>query len=100
MAVQYRILDQAFAVRDISAPAKLLLLNMAKLGNRSGEVFICQEKLAAMSSCSVRTTRRSLGELRNRKFITRVPNPGRATVRYILNHSRWIAGQKVRPEGT
>lgn len=95
------ILDRAFNVRDIPSNPKVLLLNMAKLGNTSAQCFASQETLAAMCCCCKRSVRRALKYLRDHGFVTRIPNPKGSTDRYVLHFERWggTGGQDGLPKG-
>lgn len=101
MVEKPRILDRAFATQGIPSSAKLLLLNMAKLGNGTGQCFASQQRLAEMCCCDKRTVRRALSHLLAEGLIKEIPNPKRATKRYLLNFHRWglPRGQDARTGG-
>ena len=84
-----RILDIAFDVREFPPLVLLILIRMARLGNRTGQVFASQETIAVACNCSVRSVRRAMEVLRDRGYITRIPRLKLKTDRYVLNYHRW-----------
>lgn len=84
-----RILDVAFGVREFPPLVLLILIRMARLGNRTGQVFASQETIAVACNCSVRSVRRAMEVLRDRGYITRIPRSKLKTDRYVLNYHRW-----------
>lgn len=59
----HRRLDWAFAQEDCDSTAKLLLVCMAKLGNRNGTCFMRISRLAKMVCASVKTVQRAIRRL-------------------------------------
>ena len=94
-------LDLAFALYGIPRSAKLVLLEMARVGNVSGECFASQKRLAKMSCSTDRNVRTALAYLRDHGFIQRIANPGRRTSNYLLLTKRWgvECGKIDRPTG-
>ena len=84
-----RILDVAFGVREFPPLVLLILIRMARLGNKTGQVFASQETIAAACNCSVRSVRRAMEILRDHGYITRIPRSKLKTDRYVLNYHRW-----------
>lgn len=93
-----RILDLAFDVHDLPPISMLILIKMARFGNTTSQVYASQQTLALVCNCSIRTVRRTQTLLRERGYITRIPNPKGSTDRYVLNFDRWDVslGQRGR----
>ena len=84
-----RILDIAFNVLDLPPVTMLIFIKMARMGNKSGQVFASQQTLAKHCNCSVRTIRRVQGQLLQLGYMSPIANPKGRTNRYLLEFARW-----------
>lgn len=89
MTRNIRVLDIAFAVSDLKPMTKLVLVNMARLGNNTAQCWASQQLLADMCGCARRTVQRHQRILRKLDYIYRAPNKNTRTTLYILRHSVW-----------
>lgn len=74
----HRRLDWAFDQEDCDSTAKLLLVCMAKLGNRNGTCFMRISRLAEMVCASVKTVQRAIRRLLAARLIFEVRPKGAA----------------------
>ncbi len=84
----------ALDVECNSATEKMILVVMARVGNRSGECYMAYHKIARMACCNERTVIRTIPKLEQQGLIGRMDHPSskRATITYRL----YVDGPPVR----
>lgn len=84
-----RILDLAFEVDFLRSREKILLIFMARYGNKSGLCYASQDRLAHDCGCDRSTICRALRKLRSLGLVTPIDDPKRHTITYRLNCGKW-----------
>ncbi len=96
-----RPLDMAFDDSGVKANAKLVFLIMCRRGNRTGECYMSNNRLAEECGVSVSTVSRAKRELRKLKRILPIRRrAGSATWSYSLHPQQQsdLASRSIRPE--
>lgn len=68
----FRYLDWALDIQVGSPRTKLVLIVMARRGNRSGYCFMSQKSIAHEANCSIKSVERAIKELKGRDLLMEI----------------------------